>query len=352
MRSDFGPSVWNQSIARRELLKGRTRNPTLAASQLLGRRAIAHTERRLKSYGRRRAYKGNPVPALVSSLVAGQLKNVFSKFEHPKNKERLAYVADVANVAAGGMGVDQVHGNPPPARLTATAARERLGKIAAGTEWPAGFDPERTMENAAAEALKTLVVSAPAPAPAPTAIESIANTLAAPGTIRTIAQVAKPRAPRRARYPSYIDRYGRQRYSTKPPGTELRLPAGATVAAGTPYSFFRGAVGAGGAATTAAQVAVAGAAGVAAYLVTQRLLQYLGGRAQAKEEAGVNAARALHDALEDYRAKFGKYPPPAERQQMKAAYQAKLVELGYDPVTFTRSRSGLEDFLESYNLGG
>lgn len=34
---------------------------------------------------------------------------------------------------------------------------------------------------------------------------------------------------------------------------------------------------------------------------------------------------------------------------MKRAYQAQLVELGYDPVTFTRKRSGVENFLEDYN---
>ena len=180
--------------------------------------------------------------------------------------------------------------------------------------------------------------------------------LSAPGGLQAVAGIVRSVAPKRSRarrgYPAYRDRYGRERYSTKPPGSELRLPAGASPIAGTPFNFFRSAVGSGGALATAGQVAVAAGAGLAAYLVTKKLLEVLGGRAQGKEEAGVAAALAMRDALEEYKRQKGQYPPPAERAEMKAAYAAKLEELGYDPVTFTRKRSAVEGFLEDYNPFG
>jgi hypothetical protein len=112
-------------------------------------------------------------------------------------------------------------------------------------------------------------------------------------------------------------------------------------------------VGAGGAATTVGQLAVAGAAGIGAYLVTQALLKHLGGRAQRKEEAGVNAALAFREARAEFQRQQGRAPNRAELAEMKQAYQEQLVALGYDPVTFTRTRSRVAQFFETYNpLGG
>jgi hypothetical protein len=129
----------------------------------------------------------------------------------------------------------------------------------------------------------------------------------------------------------------------------MRLPAGAQAAAGTPYNFFTGAVGKGSRLQTAGQVATAAGAGIAAYLVTQRILANMGSGAQRAEEAGVNAALSLRQARADLERQQGKPVTQAQAREMAAAMRTQLVQLGYDPVTFTRKRSRVENFLEDYN---
>lgn len=339
-----GRYLWSAGIARHALDPGlRTGNPTPAAARLLGKRTVSRARRGLRRAGKRRAFRGNPIPA-VASVISSLGVNLF-KYDKKKMGERADYVRQVALRASGASTTEA----PRAAGLNVVTAKAELDRIAQGLSWPGQWAQIRDV----AKSYQGHVMET-APAAAQGGVGGLLQTLQSPAggqLIRAVASTA--RRSRRPRYPTYIDRYGRQRYSYKPPGSSLRLPAGATMAAGTPYNFFTGAVGQGGAAATAGQVAVAAAAGVGAYLVTQRLLQYLGGRAQSKEEAGVNAAKALHQALEDYKQQHGQYPPPAERAAMKQAYQQKLVELGYDPVTFTRTRSGFEQFLEDYNpLGG
>lgn len=356
-------NLWSRGHARSAIMGyEKTSNPTPAAVRLLGKKAVRSAVKKLKRGGRKRAHKGNPLPAVVGtlagfipggSLVTTGLKALGIKTGSPRY-EGGPLISTVQgfldHIKAGDLNALQtLH-----SLATSPAEKHRI-------QWAKVWNQELpAMGGALPAKVRAAIVQLDPTSQLPSAGAvtmspgaQLLGALGQPGTIRAIASAARPRASRRQRYPTYVTRGGRQRYSTQPPGGEMRLPAGAVPSPGTPYSFFQGAVGRGGAGATAGQLAVAGAAGVGAYLVTRKLLQYLGGGAQRKEEAGVNAARALHDSFEEYKANTGKYPPPAERAQMKAAYRAKLVELGYNPDTFTRERSGVESFLEDYNpLGG
>lgn len=366
----WSPKLWNRGYARAALV-GRepTMNPSPGAAYLLGigvERPRVHQTgiARRQLEGKRRTRTANPLPAALS--VLGSIIKT-PKFLKKPSEQRAAAVAPQLVTAA-------VQGN-----LTAAKAimdRSTFGIQAERNVWLQALTqlPPNIINAVKDNANRIPVVDHKGPETAATTalarpfmLPSAAGSAAAVPTLggiptATLGQLAvpvvreltkKPRATtRRGRYPTYVDRDGRQRYSTKPPGTELRIPQGATPTPGTPYSFFRGAVGKGGAAATVGQVAVAAAAGIGAYLVTQRLLQHLGGRAQQKEEAGVNAALAFRQARADFKARQGRDPNAAELAEMKQAYQAQLVELGYDPVTFTRTRSGVERFLEDYNPFG
>jgi len=362
--------IWSQSTARASLMgRERTHNPSPAASSMLGKRAVRKAKRKLRRGGRKRAHKGNPSPAVVStlaglipggSLVSGLLGGLGGRFRTP-SEVRAAKVAPAVVQAANAGNLTAAAGlieraaRPMIAKehaVWAAAAAQLAPSIVAAVKVHMKSIPAADQSGPEQFAASVLASPVQVPGTAPTGYQSALGVLQTPGLVQTIGRIATPRRSRRQRYPTYSDRYGRQRYSTKPPGSQMRLPAGATPSPGTAYSFFRGAVGKGGAGTTAAQLGVAAAAGAAAYLVTQKLLQYLGGRAQAKEEAGVLAARALHETLEEYKQQHGAYPPPAERAEMKAAYRAKLVELGYNPDTFTRTRGAVAGFLEDYNPFG
>lgn len=355
--------IYNQGAARRFLLNQPSTNPTIAGRYLLGEKRTRAAERKLTRGRRRTGKRYNPAPALAS-LLGGVLK--LPKFLKQPSEKRAAAVAPSLVQSA-------VQGNLTAVRAirersTFGIAKERAVWAGALAQIPPallelerkhaaqipGIDhkgPETAAQTAAARPFM-----APAAAAAPVAGAtigglpvSVAGQLAVP-IVRELAKPAKK--PRRQRYPSYVDRDGRQRYSYKPPGSDIKIPTGASPTPGSPYSFFRGAVGKGGAAATAGQVALAGAAGIGAYLVTSKLLQYLGGGAQRKEEAGVNAALALREARAELAQQLGRQPTAAELRPMNDAYRAKLIELGYDPVTFTRTRSGIENFLEDYNPFG
>lgn len=101
-----------------------------------------------------------------------------------------------------------------------------------------------------------------------------------------------------------------------------------------------GRIGAGGAVTAVA-------AGVAAFFVTRALQKHLGRRAMRAEEAGVAAALANREARAMLAEQLGRPLTPAESRQLGAEYKRQLVALGYDPVTFTRRRSGAQRFFTS-----
>lgn len=341
MEGRFGSGVlWNAGVARKALRPGtRTMNPTPAAAKLLGKKRVARGKRVLaKRQGRRSAHRGNPLPAIIALAsqanklpVIGGLLN-----RHPEDPIRKQHI-DEMFAAGNAAGLE-------------AASRDYA------TQKARDYAAQKLAELNAAHATQVVQHAAASPEDHST----LASIMATPGAGRVAAEVTKAlvRRPRQRRGRLlYYDSYQRPHYTSRPPGP-VKLPRDATLApeaaaAGFVKQGFFGKVGGGGAGRTAGQLAVAGAAGVGAYLVTSKLLQYLGGKAQSKEEAGVTAAKALHDALEEYKKAHGTYPPPAERAAMKQAYRAQLQQLGYDPDTFTRTRSGVESFLETYNpLGG
>jgi len=357
MEGRFGSGVlWNAGLARKMLVPTRTHNPTPAASALLGKKRVTRGKRVLaRRQGRRSAHRGNPVPAVLAIAAEAKKLPVIGGLlnRHPEDKARMAQNATWFAAALGGDAEALNH------------LGVKGGVLPAGTGGdPGPWASPDPINDAAAKYHTALGAHHAAAVTAPAAPEksTLASILATPGAAATAAAVTRAvlRRPRRRQGTRlYIDTGGREHYTRRSPGA-VRIPRGATLAPEAAAAGFTrlgnpffGKVGGGGAGQTAGQIAVAGAAGVGAYLVTQRLLQYLGGRSQTAEEAGVSAAKALHDALEDYKTQHGAYPPPDERQRMKAAYQAELVKLGYDPVTFTRTRSAISDFLETYNpLGG
>lgn len=330
--------LYSRGIARASMMGYEpTHNPNPAAAAMLGKgrlkRAAKAYKRRL---GRRSAHRGNPVPALVATLapVIGKYLSLggpdpakqairlqtLQRYAEAGNLKELDAVA--ARMEGHGVAINDV---------TVNAARDLAAKVRAHLAQTA----------------------------APTTLTGVLGSLAgSPAAVPIVRELVKQSKPKRQRYPTYVNRQGRQQYSYKPPGSDLRIPAGAVPTPGSPYSFFRGAVGGGGVGTTAAQVAVAGAVGLGAYFATQRVLQYLGGRAQTAEEAGVNASIAHRKAIEDLQAKLGRKPTQAELQEINVAWLNKLVELGYDTSELEgkgliRHRSATERFFETYNpLGG
>ncbi len=352
-------------------------NPSIAAKSLLGRDVVARAVRKLKKYRPRKFHRGNPTLASVASivpgggLIGGILGGLGGRFKKPSEVRAAALAPAIVQAANAGnltaaRGLIERAARPMIAKESAVwkAAAAQLSaaivnavhKNIASIPQADQSGPEQFAQSVMASAYQLPTAGAGGTtSPGATLLSTPGAPQAIAGVVRSLTSSRRGRRGYGGygRYPTYTDRYGRQRYSTKPPGTELRIPAGATPTAGTPYNFFRGAVGGGGALATAGQVALAAGAGIGAYLVTKNLLARLGGAAQSKEEAGVQAGMALHDAIVEFQKEKGRAPTAAERAEMKSAYQAKLVELGYDPVTFTRQRSGVESFLETYNpLGG
>lgn len=361
--------LWNQSRARESLLghETDTMNPSIAARSLLGEKRTRAAERKRAKY-RRKFHKGNPTLATAASLVpgggilSGILGGLSGRFKKP-SEARAAAIAPAIIQAANAGNLTAARGLIERAALPMKVAESAVWKAALAQVTPnivaevkkhLASIPQANQSNP--EAFAQSVAASPVQLPGTAAPGNAFTQLAAtPGLLQVAGKIvtASTRRPRARRgYPAYTDRYGRQRYSTKPPGTQLRLPEGASPIAGTPFNFFRSAVGSGGAAATLGQVAVAGAAGTAAYFVTKNLLARLGGAAQSKEEAGVKAGMALHDAIVEFQKVHGRVPNPTERAEMKAAYAAQLEQLGYDPVTYQRTRSAVEGFLEDYNPFG
>jgi len=360
------PHIWSAGVARRSMMgKERTHNPSPAAHALLGKRAVKRAKAKLKKRGKRRAHRGNPLPAVVGVLSGlGGLGKLGGRFRQP-SEVRAAKVAESVVQAANNGNLTAAAGLIERAakpmiqkeHLVWAAAAARLSPaIVMAVKANAKLIP--AADQSGPEQFAASVLGNPVSAPgtgagSPSALSQITGVLGQPGTIRAIAGAARPRS-RRQRYPTYTDRYGRQRYSTKPPGSELRLPAGATPSPGTAYSFFRGAVGRGGAATTAAQLGVAAAAGAAAYFGTQAILKYFGGRAVRQEEAGVQLALAARDARKEYALAHGlrgappTYGVPASViREIGAGMKQQLAELGYN-AQGVRTRSGVENFLSDY----
>lgn len=366
-------SLWSASVARRSLMgKEATHNPSPAASALLGKRRVARAKRRLRLKGRKSAHRGNPLPAVASILsggVGGVLTSIGGalgispgRFKAPSEKRAARVIPGLIASALGGnltAAAAIVERATSTGGAGVTKGAELVLWKQAAAQLPAGLvasvqkyfkqiphidhsNPEMAAASALAQPFQI-----PGSGKGQSALEVAQNYLS-PGNVVAVARaVSRTGRRRRSRYPTYTDRYGRQRYSTKEPGSQMRLPAGASIAAGTPYSFFSGAVGKGSAGQTAGQLGVAVAAGTAAYFATRAVLRHFGGRALAAEEGGVAAALAFREARADFKAARGRAPTTAEVQEMGRAYKAQLATLGYN-AQGVRTRSATEQFLSDY----
>lgn len=146
-------------------------------------------------------------------------------------------------------------------------------------------------------------------------------------------------------------------------GRKRKVPVGSFEDLNWPAtkSAYRALVGGGTSAGVRSGVSVGGGAGrgassnlaragviigglAAGYYIGTQLNKYLAGRALGKEQAGVQAALAFRRAREDAAANKGAALTPAEVRSMGDVYKRQLLALGYDPQTFTRTRSTVERF--------
>jgi hypothetical protein len=90
--------IWSQSVARRAIMgRERTHNPSPAASALLGHFRVRAAKRQLRRLGRKRAHKGNPLPAIVGLL--GGLGSLGGRFRAP-SEARAGKIAPALVAAA------------------------------------------------------------------------------------------------------------------------------------------------------------------------------------------------------------------------------------------------------------
>jgi hypothetical protein len=124
-----GTYVWNQGVARRAIMGGRavTMNPTPAASFLIGKRVVARAKQVLRRKGKKRAFRGNPLPAVAGLL--GGLPHLGRSQDPTKQRQRATAVNAVAAKAMTG---DE-------------KAVEQLTRIASGLEWPGQWADHREL---------------------------------------------------------------------------------------------------------------------------------------------------------------------------------------------------------------
>lgn len=357
-----------QSTPARRALMGYepTSNPNPAAAMLLKigvKRPTLHSQGFARRLLRRRTRTSNPLPAALalsgglSKAAAGIARSIGIKLPSPRYE--------------GGPLVSTVQGFLDKIKAGDMAALELLHTLATSpgekhrTQWAKVWNVELPTLGGALSAkvraqIRALDPTTTIPASGEKSVSlasQVVGALGQPGTIRALASTARGGRRGRARYPTYTDRYGRQRYSTKPPGSEMRIPAGAVPAADTPYSFFSGAVGQGGALKTTGQLAIAAAVGTAAYFATQAILKHFSGANVPKEEAGVKLALAAREARKEYalthnlRGPAPSYGVPASViRDIGANMKRQLAELGYN-AQGVRTRSTSERFLATYGEG-
>lgn len=348
-----------------------TMNPTPAQFFLLKQGLGARRAKLgIKRAGRlrRRFHKGNPLPAVAAIMGSDALKHipiVGKIFVTPSEKRAAAVVGQVVVSANAGnlVAVKGIMHRAAPGfgiakerAIWGTALAQVKPELVARTNKLFKTIPEADHTNpemfAQSVAAAAGQFTAGAGAGGPTLAQQFSAYAPAITSVAR-ATTSRSRGGRR-RYPTYTDRYGRQRYSTKEPGTQMRLPAGATPSPDTAYSFMSGAVGKGSAGQTAGQLGIAAAAGAAAYFGTKAILKYFGGKAVAQEEAGVQLALAARAARYEYamahnlRGKPPTYGVPASViREIGAGMKAKLAELGYN-AQGVRTRSRTENFLSTY----
>jgi len=361
--------VWNRSYARARLIgKERTGNPTVQAASLLGKRAVRATVRRLK---RRASHRWNPVPAVVATIAPNLLSKIpgLSGLLKKPSQARAGPVANALVNAA-------VAGNLTAAkaikdRTTFGISKERAVWAAAAARIPPtiwtlvkkydtqipGVD-HSTPESAGESALANPVDGKELEAAEVTARE--AETAKAEARVSARRGAARAQqAAQEARESRFIEagtRIGESLASAAlsraraPKGGARGLGRAARGAGRFAGVAGRGAGVAGGAAGAvggASALAVAGVAigGLAAgYWIGSQLNKHLAGRALSKEQAGVAAALAFRAARAEAERAQGAPLTAAQVRSLGAQYKRGLVELGYDPGTFVRVRSGFEKF--------
>lgn len=335
--------LWNRGLARTSLMGNRddTSNPTPAAKALLrkGLGARRYTKAVKRSKRRRSYHRGNPAPAalgVLAGLFKGKLGQRLTGSPRYDGGPLVTTVQSfLERIQKGGQeglaAVQQLH-----REATNVSGKHRMqwAKVW-NTELPALGGALKPAIRAEIKRLDpTALVAtgaerATASDPNESALARAAQGLA-PVVIRETLKASKPRA----RYQNYIDAAGvlrRRKVTPRAP----RLPTGGAAAVrGGASQLGRAALGAG--------VAIGGLA--AGYYVGSKLNKYLAGRALGKEQAGVAAALALREARAEATAAKGSALTAAEARSLGAEYKAQLLQLGYDPVTFTRSRSIVERF--------
>lgn len=94
--------VWSAGVARKSLKSTRTGNPTLAATSLLGKGTVRRAARAAVGRRGRRAFRGNPLPAVAGILGSGLLGKFSKSFDPKKHAVRVARVRGMAEAALKG----------------------------------------------------------------------------------------------------------------------------------------------------------------------------------------------------------------------------------------------------------
>lgn len=227
-------------------------------------------------------------------------------------------------------------------RIAEEALAGDKDQLAYLTKLAGGQAPTQAAKDFAADLLRQVKLQMPKAAKEKTVAETISTGLADVSRSPLAVAVAKGLTSRalrpRAQYRTTYDQYGNpRRVKVRQSGISFQQAAGgATSAAGV-----AGSVG-GASALATAGVAIAGLA--AGYYIGYNLNKYLAGKSLSAEEAGLAAAKAFRDARSQAATRKGAPLTAAEVRSLGAQYKAQLVSLGYDPVTFTRTRSALESF--------
>lgn len=342
--SGWNPKIYNRGAARAFFIKREpTMNPTPAAAYLLGMTVDSPKyhrvgEARRNLLGKRHPRTGNPIPAVLGLLggkLGQRLKGSPRYDGGPLMTTVQAFLERVQKGGADGLAaVGQLH-----REATNVTGKHRMqwAKVW-NVELPALGGALKPQIRAEIKRLDptTLVAGGRAEGEAAarepvSALERAAAGLA-PVVIReTVRQGRQPRA----RYENFIDPVTGVLRRRKVRGASVRSFGGGG------GGGVRAASGLGKAALGAG-VAIGGLA--AGYWVGSKLNTYLAGRALSKEQAGVAAAQAFREARQDAADAKGAPLTAAEVRSMGTQYKAQLIELGYDPVTFTRRRSAIESF--------
>lgn len=344
----WNPKLWNRGYARAQLM-GRepTMNPSPGAAFLLRMNVRApklHSQgvarRRLTG---KRTRTANPLPAaiaLASRIAPGLAKKIFGSARY-EGGPLMTTVTDILERAKKGdlSAIQIAHG----AAVNPGAHRTQWAKIW-NVEIPGlgGLLPPKVRAEIKRLDPTSTVQSGTAKKAAPERSEAdiVAATLA--GAAPTILKEASKPTRQRVQYENFVDPVTgvlKRRRKTPRAGGVSRAGAGAGVGRVSKLSpaFMRAGVVIGGLA--------------AGYWIGSKLNKYLvtqfGNSAVDKQKAGVAAALAFREARAEAEAAKGAALTSREMTGMASAYKKALVELGYDPVTFTYKRSAVESFFQS-----